>query len=38
MTTGRGRMDRQHRRHGAAPKRLFVRRLVRGARRRLREA
>lgn len=37
-TTGRGRMDRQHRRHGAAPKRLFVRRLVRGARRRLREA
>ena len=37
-TTGRGRMDRHHRRHGAAPKRLFVRPLVRGARRRLREA
>ena len=37
-TTGRGRMDRHHRRHGAAPKRLFVRPLVRRARRRLREA
>jgi hypothetical protein len=37
-TTGRGRMDRHHRRHGAAPKRLFVRALVRAARRRLREA
>lgn len=37
-TTGRGRMDRHHRRHGAAPKRVFVRPLVRGARRRLREA
>jgi len=36
-TTGRGRMDRHHRRHGAAPKRLFVRPLVRRARRRLRE-
>ncbi len=38
MTTGRGRMDQHHRRHGAAPKRVFVRPLVRGARRRLREA
>jgi hypothetical protein len=37
-TTGRGRMDRHHRRHGATPKRLFVRPLVRAARRRLREA
>jgi len=24
VTTGRGRMDREHRRHGAAPKRVFV--------------
>jgi hypothetical protein len=38
QTTGRGRMDRHHRRHGAAPKRVFVRPLVRGAQRRLREA
>ncbi len=37
-TTGRRCMDRHHRRHGAAPKRLFVRPLVGGARRRLREA
>ena len=37
-TTGRGRMDRRHRRHGAAPKRVFVRPLVHGARRCLREA
>ena len=36
-TTGRGRMDRHHRREGAAPKRLFVQPLVRGAQRRLRE-
>jgi hypothetical protein len=36
-TTGRGRMDRHHRREGAAPKRVFVRPLVRGARRRLLE-
>jgi hypothetical protein len=36
-TTGRGRMDRHHRREGAAPKRLFVQPLVREARRRLRE-
>lgn len=36
-TRGRGRMDRHHRREGAAPKRVFVRPLVRGARRRLRE-
>jgi hypothetical protein len=36
-TTGRGRMDRHHRRQGAAPKRLFVQPLVREARRRLRE-
>lgn len=34
-TTGRGRMDRHHCRQGAAPKRLFVHGLVRGARRRL---
>jgi hypothetical protein len=37
-TTGRGRMDRQHRRQGVAPKRVFVCPLVRGARRRLRES
>ncbi len=36
-TSGRGRMDRGHRRHGAAPKRIFVYPLVRGARRRLQE-
>jgi hypothetical protein len=36
-TTGRGRMDRRHERQGAAPKRLFVRPLVRRARERLRE-
>jgi hypothetical protein len=35
-TTGRGRMDRQHRRHGAEPKRVFVYPLVAGARERLR--
>ncbi len=36
-TSGRGRMDRGHQRHGAAPKRIFVYPLVRGARRRLQE-
>jgi len=36
-TSGRGRMDRGHRRHGAAPKRVFVYPLVRRARQRLRE-
>jgi hypothetical protein len=36
-TTGRGRMDRHHQREGAAPKRLFVQALLRGARRRLLE-
>jgi hypothetical protein len=37
-TAGRGRMDRQHRRHGAAPKQVLVYPLVRQAARRLREA
>jgi len=37
-TAGRGRMDRQHRRHGAAPKEVLVYPLVRQAARRLREA
>jgi hypothetical protein len=36
-TAGRGRMDREHRRHGAAPKTVFVYPLVKDARRRLRE-
>lgn len=36
-TTGRGRMDRGHRRHGAAPKSVLVYPLVREARRQLRE-
>jgi hypothetical protein len=35
-SAGRGRMDRQHRRHGAAPKRVFVYPLVPDARQRLR--
>ena len=35
-TTGRGRMDREHRRHGAEPKTVFVYPLVRDAQRRLR--
>jgi hypothetical protein len=35
-TAGRGRMDREHRRHGAAPKTVFVYPLVKDARRRLR--
>lgn len=37
QTAGRGRMDRQHRRHGAAPKQVLVYPLVRQATRRLRE-
>ena len=37
-TAGRGRMDRQHRRHGAAPKQVFVYPLAPDAPRRLREA
>ena len=36
-TTGRGRMDRSHARHGVAPKTLFVHPLVRDARQRLRD-
>lgn len=36
-TSGRGRMDRAHRRHGEAPKSVFVYPLVRAAARRLRE-
>lgn len=36
-TTGRGRMDREHERHGLAPKTVLVYPLVRDARRRLRE-
>jgi hypothetical protein len=37
-TTGRGRMDRRHRRHGHAPKQVLVYPLVPDAPRRLREA
>lgn len=37
-TTGRGRMDRQHRREGGARKLVFVYPLVRGAAQRLRES
>jgi len=37
QTTGRGRMDREHRRHGQAPKRILVYPLVRHAARQLRE-
>jgi hypothetical protein len=37
-TAGRGRMDREHRRHGAAPKTVFVYPLVKDAARRLRES
>jgi hypothetical protein len=37
QTTGRGRMDREHRRHGHAPKRILVYPLVRHAARQLRE-
>ena len=36
-TTGRGRMDRDHRRHGASPKTVLVYPLVKHAARRLRE-
>jgi hypothetical protein len=36
-TTGRGRMDRAHRRHGAAPKAVLVYPVVKDAARRLRE-
>ena len=36
QTTGRGRMDRQHRRHGTAPKRIFVYPLIAHARAQLR--
>jgi hypothetical protein len=36
-TAGRGRQDREHQRHGAAPKTVFVYPLVKAARRRLRE-
>jgi hypothetical protein len=38
LTTGRGRMDREHRRHGRAPKRILIYPLVGDAARRLREA
>jgi hypothetical protein len=38
QTTGRGRMDREHKRHGQAPKRILVYPLARHAVRRLREA
>ena len=37
-TTGRGRMDREHRRHGLAPKTVWVYPLVADAARRLRES
>lgn len=37
VTAGRGRMDRQHRRHGAAPKQVWVYPLAPDAARRLRE-
>ncbi len=36
-TTGRGRMDRRHRRHGVAPKQVLVYPLVADAGRRLRD-
>ena len=35
VTTGRGRMDREHRRHGAQPKSVWVYALTRDARARL---
>jgi len=38
QTTGRGRMDREHLRHGASPKTVLVYPLVKDAARRLREA
>lgn len=37
LTSGRGRMDREHRRHGAAPKQCFLYPLSAQARRQLRE-
>jgi hypothetical protein len=37
-TSGRGRMDREHRRHGVAPKTVLIYELVAGAARRLRES
>jgi hypothetical protein len=37
-TSGRGRMDREHQRHGLAPKKVLVYPLVTGAARRLRES
>ena len=36
MTTGRGRMDREHQRHNLAPKKVLIYPLVRGAAQRLR--
>lgn len=38
MTTGRGRMDREHQRHDLAPKKVLIYPLVRGAAQRLRES
>lgn len=38
LTTGRGRMDREHRRHGHAPKRILIYPLAPDAARQLREA
>jgi hypothetical protein len=38
QTTGRGRMDREHLRHGASPKTVLIYPLVKDAARRLREA
>jgi len=38
MTTGRGRMDREHQRHDLAPKKVLLYPLVRGAAQRLRES
>jgi hypothetical protein len=38
VTSGRGRMDREHRRHGLASKTVLVCELVRAAARRLRES
>ena len=38
MTTGRGRMDREHRRHGVCPKTVLVLPLVKDPRRVLRES
>jgi hypothetical protein len=38
LTAGRGRMDREHRRHGACSKTVLVLPLVKNARRMLRES